>query len=279
MKRMATMILALGLATMGNAQADQLADIKERGTLVCGTMGTFEPFSFSDPATRQVVGYEVDICRAIADELGVELELKLLAVEARIPELVQCRVDILSAALSYSETRAQQVDYSNTSFVSRVMAMVATDSAAQDLWGLDGSRISALKGSTTEGYLPVTLPKASLLTFQDPSSAFLALQQKKVEGIILSELPLMRLINDSDNAYRTVEPAVAIERWGLGIRKNEPAFQEAVNAAFLKMEETGVAQSIFDKWLGASSTYKMERHFKLTDAIGDAEIAKPGAEE
>lgn len=279
MKRMATMILALGLATMGNAQADQLADIKERGTLVCGTMGTFEPFSFSDPATRQVVGYEVDICRAIADELGVELELKLLAVEARIPELVQGRVDILSAALSYSETRAQQVDYSNTSFVSRVMAMVATDSAAQDLWGLDGSRISALKGSTTEGYLPVTLPKASLLTFQDPSSAFLALQQKKVEGIILSELPLMRLINDSDNAYRTVEPAVAIERWGLGIRKNEPAFQEAVNAAFLKMEETGVAQSIFDKWLGASSTYKMERHFKLTDAIGDAEIAKPGAEE
>ena len=279
MKRMATMILALGLATMGNAQADQLADIKERGTLVCGTMGTFEPFSFSDPATRQVVGYEVDICRAIADELSVELELKLLAVEARIPELVQGRVDILSAALSYSETRAQQVDYSNTSFVSRVMAMVATDSAAQDLWGLDGSRISALKGSTTEGYLPVTLPKASLLTFQDPSSAFLALQQKKVEGIILSELPLMRLINDSDNAYRTVEPAVAIERWGLGIRKNEPAFQEAVNAAFLKMEETGVAQSIFDKWLGASSTYKMERHFKLTDAIGDAEIAKPGAEE
>lgn len=279
MKRMATMILALGLATMGNAQADQLADIKERGTLVCGTMGTFEPFSFSDPATRQVVGYEVDICRAIADELGVELELKLLAVEARIPELVQGRVDILSAALSYSETRAQQVDYSNTSFVSRVMAMVATDSAAQDLWGLDGSRISALKGSTTEGYLPVTLPKASLLTFQDPSSAFLALQQKKVEGIILSELPLMRLINDSDNAYRTVEPAVAIERWGLGIRKNEPAFQEAVNAAFLKMEETGVAQSIFDKWLGASSTYKMERHFKLTDAIGDAEISKPGAEE
>ena len=279
MKRMATMILALGLATMGNAQADQLADIKERGTLVCGTMGTFEPFSFSDPATRQVVGYEVDICRAIADELSVELELKLLAVEARIPELVQGRVDILSAALSYSETRAQQVDYSNTSFVSRVMAMVATDSAAQDLWGLDGSRISALKGSTTEGYLPVTLPKASLLTFQDPSSAFLALQQKKVEGIILSELPLMRLINDSDNAYRTVEPAVAIERWGLGIRKNEPAFQEAVNAAFLKMEETGVAQSIFDKWLGASSTYKMERHFKLTDAIGDAEISKPGAEE
>lgn len=279
MKRMATMILALGLATIGGAQADQLADVKGRGTLVCGTMGTFEPFSFSDPATRQVVGYEVDICRAIADELGVDLELKLLAVEARIPELVQGRVDILSAALSYSDERARQVDYSHTSFVSRVMAMVAVDSAAEELWDLDGARISALKGSTTEGYLPVTLPKASLLTFQDPSSAFLALQQKKVESVILSELPLMRLISDSDNAYRTVEPPVAIERWGLGIRKNEPAFQEAVNTAFQKMEETGLAQTIFDKWLGASSTYKMERHFRLTDAIGNAEVSAPDANE
>ena len=81
-------LAAVGLAivTLSAAQADTLQDIKARGKFICGTMGTAEPFSFQDPKTRAVVGYEVDICKAVADSLGVPLELKLIAVEARIPE-------------------------------------------------------------------------------------------------------------------------------------------------------------------------------------------------
>jgi polar amino acid transport system substrate-binding protein len=261
--------------TAGIAHADQLSDIKQRGSLICGTMGTFEPFSFSDPKTREVVGYEVDLCRAIADQLGVKMELKLLAVEARIPELAQGRVDILSAALSYSDQRAQQIDFTNTSFVSRVMAMVPVASSAKTLWDLDGKRISGLKGSTTEGYIPAIIPKATLHTFQDASSAFLSLQQSRVDAIALAELPELRLINQTNQAYRTVEPAMAVEGWALGVRKGEPAFKDAVNAAMAKIETSGAAQAMFDKWLGTGSTYKMERHFKLTDKVGNAEIAKP----
>ncbi len=100
-------------------------------------MGTFEPFSFQDPKTRETVGYEVDICKAIAKDLGVKLELKLLAVEARIPELTQGRVDLLSAALGYSDERAQQIDFSLTPFVSRQMILVKS---ASDIKVLDHSR-------------------------------------------------------------------------------------------------------------------------------------------
>jgi polar amino acid transport system substrate-binding protein len=275
MKRILQLAFALCLAAQGAAHADQLADVKARGQLVCGTMGTFEPFSFSDPKTREVVGYEVDLCRALADELGVKPELKLMAVEARIPELLQGRVDVLSAALSYSDERARQIDFSKTSFVSRVLVMANKDSPAKTLHDLNGKKISALKGSTTERYVPAVLPQSSLLTFQDSSSAFLALQQSKVSGVILSELPLMRLMNDNPGAYRLVEPPIAIERWGLGVRKNEPRFLEAVNGALKKIEESGKGQAIFEKWLGRSTAYKMDRHFKLTDDVGNAEVAKP----
>ena len=48
------------------AHADQLADIKQKGTLVCGTLGTAEPFSFPNPQTRETQGYDVDFCSAIA---------------------------------------------------------------------------------------------------------------------------------------------------------------------------------------------------------------------
>src|SRR5690606_25966385 len=91
----------LGMATV--AHADALSDIKSRGTLVCGTLGTSEPFSFQDPKTRQVVGYEVDLCKEIADDLGVKLEIKMISVAARIPELVAGLVDVVAAKLGWSD--------------------------------------------------------------------------------------------------------------------------------------------------------------------------------
>lgn len=79
----------------GTASADQLADIKQRGTLVCGTLGTAEPFSFPNPQTREIQGYDIDYCAAIAKSLGVKLEIKPVSVPARIPELQQVQARTL----------------------------------------------------------------------------------------------------------------------------------------------------------------------------------------
>src|SRR5437764_1873201 len=84
-------LAALSLFGTQAARADQLADIKQKGTLVCGTLGNAEPFSFPNPQTRETQGYDVDFCAAIARSLGVKLELKLIPVAAPIPELTQDR--------------------------------------------------------------------------------------------------------------------------------------------------------------------------------------------
>ena len=92
-------LLALGLlaAFAPLVHADQVADIKAKGELVCGVLGTDDPFSFVDPKSREIVGYDVDLCNAVAKKLGVKTSLKQLAVAARVPELQQGRVDILAA--------------------------------------------------------------------------------------------------------------------------------------------------------------------------------------
>lgn len=87
--------LTLALIASVPAHADRLQDIKAKKTLVCGTFAAIEPFGYSDPQTRQTVGYDVDICKAVAKELGVALEHRGLTVEARIPELNLGHVDIL----------------------------------------------------------------------------------------------------------------------------------------------------------------------------------------
>lgn len=68
---LSTALLAgvMTLASAAPAYADQLSDIKAKGTLVCGTLGTAEPFSFPNPQTREIQGYDVDFCSALAKSL------------------------------------------------------------------------------------------------------------------------------------------------------------------------------------------------------------------
>lgn len=264
----------LSVCGLTAAHADQLADIKAKGTLVCGTMGTFEPFSFPDPKTRQTVGYEVDLCQKVADSIGVKMELKLLAVEARIPELVQGRVDILSAAMGYSDERAKQIDYSLTSFVSNQMFMTKASSGITTISQLKSEKLSAPKGSSSERYVRGLMPDATLLTFQDPPSAFLALQQSKVKAVILSELALIKFKQQAGDGLEFIKEPVAVEPWGITTRKGEPALLDAVNQALTDLEASGEAQTIFDKWLGKDTNYKIERLFKLDQPVGNPTLAK-----
>lgn len=264
----------LSMLAFTAAKADQLADIKAKGTLVCGTLGTFEPFSFQDPKTRETVGYEVDLCQKIADAIGVKLELKLLAVEARIPELTQGRVDLLSAAMGYSDERAKQIDYSLTSFVSRQMFMTKAGSGITKIADLKTDKISAPKGSSSEKYVRALLPQATLLTFQDPPSAFLALQQSKVKALILSELALKKFKMQAGDGLEFIKEPAAIEYWSLPVRKGEPAFLGVVNKTLKDLESSGEAQKIFDKWIGKDSPYKLERTFTLDKPAGNPVLAE-----
>src|SRR5690606_19678516 len=96
----------------GTASANRLDDIKGRGTLICGTQNASSPYGYQDPKERKYVGYDVDICGAIAEQLGVKLQHKPLSTEARIPEVKMGRVDIVAGSVAWLPKRAEEVDFS-----------------------------------------------------------------------------------------------------------------------------------------------------------------------
>ncbi|NGO54078.1 ABC transporter substrate-binding protein [Allomesorhizobium camelthorni] len=268
-----THILTIGVALAAattTARADQLADIKERGTLVCGTLGTAEPFSFQDPKTREIVGYDVDMCSKVADHLGVKLELKPMSVEARIPELMQGRVDILAANLGWTAERAQQIDYSHSYFVSQQKVVVTEESGITALEQLAGKKVSALKGSSSAQGVQREIPDAETVTYQDTSSAFLAVVQGKVDGFCASELILVKLRKQAEESspLSIIEKSVFVEPWGLGIRKGETAFKTEVNKVLTDLDTSGEADGLFTKWFGPETVYEMKRDFKIGEIQG-----------
>jgi len=261
---MAIAAAAVSLMFATAAHADRLADIKARGTLICATLTSSEPLGFPDPATRQVVGFDVDMCAAVAKELGVKLEHKGVSVEARIPELTLGRVDLVVAALGYTKERAQQIDFTAAHYQTPIKLIVHSNGGFSKIEDLADKRISANKGSTPELYARRTLPKATILTFQDTPAAFLALAQNKVQALALSQPSGIRFVNESEGKYKFLDGALAWEPTAMGVRKDEPALLAAVNDALEKLEKSGQTDALWNKGFGPSTKFNIPREKKLT---------------
>ncbi|RYC47995.1 transporter substrate-binding domain-containing protein [Pectobacterium zantedeschiae] len=256
--------LVLGLfGITGAASANQLADIKTRGELVCGTLSTTEPLGFTDAKTLKVVGFDVDICQGLADQLGVKMVQKSLSVEARIPELQIGRVDILSAALGYTTEREKQIDFTSSHFQVPLKVLAPVAAGYKSLADLDGKRVGMTSGSTSEYWLRKSFPKIDVVTYHDSPSAFLAMEQRKISGQAFSQTSGVRYLQAGKGKYAFIDQAIAWEPNALGIRKNEPEFLTAVNSALEKMEQDGELDTIWNKWLGANTVYKIKREHKL----------------
>jgi polar amino acid transport system substrate-binding protein len=252
---------------------DAFERVRSRGVLVCGVTSGARPFGFLDQQSRELTGYDVDFCKAVARRMSVRAELVAVSVEQRIPELNSGRIDLLVAVLGWTPERAREIDYSHRYFVSRQVVIVRPGSAIHSLADLDGRKISAAKGSTAEQYLRVTVPGARLLTFQDPSSAFLALTQGKVDAMAITDLAATQFRHKSSVDFTVLSPPLKVEPWGLAVRKGEQQLLQAVNRALEALETSGEAAAIFDQWFGAGSDYAQRRLFN----IGPIDSPRPDA--
>ena len=262
-QRLAALTICL-LAAHSVAQADRLADAKTRGTLVCATLTANEPLGFPDAATRQIVGFDVDMCEALSKQMGLKMEHKGVSVEARVPELSLGRVDVVSAAFGYTKERAEQVDFTASTYQTPIKLIVPIASGLNHINDLKDKKISAIKGSTLELFSRRALPNATVLTFQDGPAAFLALAQDKVQAMAQTQTGGIRYVNETEGKYKFADGALAWEPTALGVKKGEPALLAAVNDALGKMEASGTIDTIWNKWYGPQTKYKIVREKKLT---------------
>lgn len=270
MKRQVNVLMAVFasctvLASTG-VHADQLSDIKNNGSLTCGVLDIFEPFGYTDTGSRAVVGYDVDVCNAVAKKLGVTAEIKPVSIEARIPELQQKHMDLLAAGLAYTPQRAEQVSFTDAYYVSNNILAVRTDRGYKQTADLADKRISYVKGSISEAYIKKLLPTAKPVGYEDVSTGFTALLQNKVNAFSTSEEVVQKLVTrlgDNASKYTVLQQPIGKEVWGLGVRKDEPAMLAAVNEALHSLEVSGEMKAIFDKWLGTDTAYKMTRSFNI----------------
>jgi len=254
-------LACVGLAALAQpARADQWDDTSQRKEMKCGTFADVPPFAAPDPKTREMVGFDVDMCRALAKHLGVAASITPLSVEARVPEVQMGRVDVTIANLAYTTSRASQIDFSDPYYVAKEMLMVRANNPANSPADMKGKRISAAKGSTSE--LSITLNGSEPVTFQDTGSAYMALQQNKSVGMVANTMTITKLVNQSQTsgvALKMIKEPMLLEPVAIGMKKGEQRLRDKVNEALYAMDKDGEIDTMWNKWLGPDTEYKLTR--------------------
>jgi len=257
-------LLVLGIAGASWA-GDTMAEARKKGVLVCGVKDSTPGFGYIDEKTRNIVGYDVDFCKAVAKKMNVRLELKPVTSASRIPQLAAGNIDMIAATMTKTADRAKQIDFSYTYFFTG-QKFIAKRGEVKRLEDLAGQKIGTAKGSTLEQNVKKALPTATVLSFDDYPQAFLALQQGKVAAVTSDESILANILAKAPDKRKYEIPNIQIsdEPYGLGMRKGDAALVAFVNKTLVEMEKSGEARKIFDKWFGPKGqAYQLKRLFKI----------------
>jgi polar amino acid transport system substrate-binding protein len=262
---MAAALVASFFSTV--VQADQLDDIKKKGEIVIGVLGIDEPNSFVDPKTREFIGYEIDLAKAVAEKIGVKPVFKQVAVAARIPELQQGHVDLLAASLTHNKERESQVDFGLTHLVTGSKVLVKKISGISQVSELAGKKALTVKGGTQGPNLLRVVPTAEIVTFETTQQAFQALQQGKGVAYVNDEVSLLSdfaKLGAANKDYLILPENLNVEPLAFGIKKGEPRLKAVVDDTLRELEASDQAEKLFLKWYGPDSRIKFpKREFKI----------------
>ncbi|MCT8343772.1 MULTISPECIES: ABC transporter substrate-binding protein [Photorhabdus] len=248
-----TALLAGLTLVTGAAKADKLDDIKKAGTVRIAVFDSNPPFGFIDPQTKKLAGYDVDIANAIANDLGVKLELRPTNPANRLPLLASKKVDLIAANFTVTNERAKQVNFSIPYFATgqKFIARKGVLKSPEDIKNL---RIGADKGTVQEITLREHYPTAKVISYDDTPLAFAALRNGNVQAITQDDAKLVGLLANVPEAQKAefeISPfSITREYQAVAAAKGQERLVEAVDQTLLKLEKEGEAAEIYNRWFG-----------------------------
>ncbi len=231
--------------------------IKEKGVLVAGVKDSVVPFGYVDEKSGELVGFDVDLCRYIADELGVKLKLQPVTSSNRIPMLTEGKVDLLAATMTHKIERDEVIDFSVTYFMDGQRLLVPAGGAIKSYEDLAGKKVGSVKGSTSEKNILMVQPAADVISFEGYPEAFLALKQGKVVAVTTDSVILVGLKgSDPDpTKWEVAGDFFSSEPYAIGVRENDSEWRDFVNFTLMKMYKEGEWEKVYNKWLGPDTNY------------------------
>ena len=261
---LAAMVLlaAAAAAQTGGSEglSPTLANIKNTHVVRLGYRESSPPFSFIDQANRPI-GYSLELCEAIVDEIGVEVDDANLRIEYvkvtsddRIAAVVQNKIDLECGSTTANAERSKQVAFSPLIFVAGTKLMVpkaSTISAPQDL---RGKAVVVTKGTTNEQAIHAVDKKFGLglyiVTAADHEQSYQMLVDQKADAFATDDILLYGLIarHKAQDKFRVTGEYLSYDPYGIMFRKGEPQLAAVVERTFRKLGSNRDLIPLYNKW-------------------------------
>jgi glutamate/aspartate transport system substrate-binding protein len=237
-----------------------LANIKTTHVVRLGYRESSPPFSFLDQANRPI-GYSLELCEAVVDEIGVEVDdpdLKIAYVKVtsddRIPAVMQNKIDLECGSTTANAERAKQVAFSPLMFVAGTKLMVPKASNVSAVTDLKGKTVVVTKGTTNEQAMHSVDKKYSLglniVVSPDHEQSYQMLVDGKVDAFATDDILLYGLIarHKSQDKFRVAGDYLSYDPYGIMFRKGEPQLTAVVERAFRKLGSNHDLIPLYNKW-------------------------------
>ncbi len=254
--------LAVGIAMPVAAQelTGTLKKIKDTGTITIGHRESSIPLSYYDDK-QQVVGYAIDLCMKVVDEIKTELKMDNIKVAlnpvtsaTRIPLIANGTIDIECGSTTNNLERQKQAWFSPTYFVSAIRFVTKKDSPIKSFKDMKGKAVSTTAGTTSMKMMTELNGKEklgiNLISAKDHAEGFLLVESGRAEAFVMDDILIYGLMANSKtpDAYVLSADALSLEPYAAIVRKDDKAFKEVVDRAFKKFYASGEIEPLFKKW-------------------------------
>lgn len=266
----------------GEGLSPTLAGIKSRHVVHLGYRESSPPFSFLDQANRPI-GYSLELCEAIVDEIGVEVDDANLRIEYvkvtsddRIPAVVQGKIDLECGSTTANAERAKQVAFSPLMFVAGTKLMVPKDSPISAPKDLKGKTVVVTKGTTNEQAMHAVDRKFALglkiVASPDHEQSYQMLVDGKVDAFATDDILLYGLIarHKSQDKFRVTGDYLSYDPYGIMFRKGEPQLAAVVERAFRKLGTNHDLIPLYNKWFVSRLSTGEKLNVAISPQLEDA---------
>lgn len=234
--------------------APVMSRIQKSGKLVVGTSGNM-PLMSEKLATGELVGFDIDMAKALADTMGVKLEFKTMPFDHLIPALEQGKVDIVLSNMTMTVDRNMRVAFTGPYFVSGKCLVTKEQEIARaeqpdDLKEAD-AKIAVVKGTTSENFAKELLPEAKRISVENTDKG-ISMVAKGDANALLTDFPICLSVMERfpDSGFQSVVSLLTYEPIGIALPPNDPLIVNLASNFIERAENVGLMQSLAVKWFG-----------------------------
>lgn len=219
----------------------------EGGTLRMGTNATFPPYEMVDE-NNNVIGIDAEIAAAVADKLGMELEIINMEFDALIPALNAGQLDFAMAGMTADPERAEQVDFTVPYATGIQVIIVPEGSEIATVEDLKDKKVGVQTGTTGDKYCAGDLGEDHIQRFESGVVATQALVNGQIDAVVIDNQPAKSYV-ETNEGLKILDTEYTVEDYAAAIAKDNKELYDKINGALEELKADGSVDNIIAKYI------------------------------